>query len=187
MRNLLIIFATANVLSFAWSVFGVFKKYPEKDSIRYYVVVLLSLITYFFTLFALIDSKLNNLYLQVVGLILLIFSLLLFWLSVRANYKSKLTLIFSLDQPQHLVTSGPYNWIRHPFYLSYFCCYFGAWIASLNAFLFVCFLGILLIYLNAISHEENKFLNSPLSVKYQAYMKKTGKLFPKFLNKNSPQ
>src|ERR1700746_1974891 len=50
----------------------------------------------------------------------------LFFAALRANRKRPLSVVFTADDPLHIVQSGPYRHIRHPFYAAY-C---GTWVAG---------------------------------------------------------
>ena len=53
-----------------------------------------------------------------VGMLLLSIEVALFWWAVNTTRSRRLTLAFSEDQPTFLHESGPYAWLRHPFYVS---------------------------------------------------------------------
>lgn len=180
MQNILLVLAILNIVSFAWSVIGVFKKVSERKSVDYFIMVLLSLTTYFFVIYGVYNKITDNVYLQILSIILMLFSFYLFWFTAKTTRNSKLSLVFSQDEPVFLITNGPYSLIRNPFYLSYLVCYFAAFIVSYNLFLLICFVFIYLIYMRAIIDEEKKFLNSPLAEKYQKFMETRGRFFPKF-------
>src|SRR5262245_51715808 len=63
---------------------------------------------------------------RLVGAIsLYVAALLLFWWTWSTNRGRPLTAVFSPDRPGHLVTSGPYRLVRHPFYCSYLLMWFA--------------------------------------------------------------
>lgn len=78
-----------------------------------------------------------------------------------------------------LVTSGPYQRIRHPMYTVHIV-YFLTWVLVSDNLLFLInyVLTILLILLR-IPKEEQMLLNQ-FGDKYRAYMKRTGRLLPRF-------
>lgn len=106
-------------------------------------------------------------------------SFLVFWSTVRANRQAPLTLAYTEDEPQHLVTRGPYRWVRHPFYTSYTLAWIAGCLASsfwpLGATVVVMFA----LYYRAATHEELKFERSPLADEYARYVQRTGRFFPR--------
>ena len=105
-------------------------------------------------------------------------SLILFWAAVAANRARPLTWAFEPNQPDHLVSTGPYRWIRHPFYLSYTLCWLGPPIATGKPWLLIPVFVMLLLYWRAASAEEANFLSSPLAPAYREYQSRTGRFLP---------
>lgn len=106
-------------------------------------------------------------------------SLVLFWWCVRVNRARPLSLAFSTDQPQHLVTQGPYTVIRHPFYLSYGLCWIAGMLASGCWALSATVALMAWIYHRAALKEEAKFAASPLADAYARYAGATGRYLPR--------
>ncbi len=77
-----------------------------------------------------------------------------------------------------LVTSGPYRWVRHPFYDSLALCVLANSLATANWFIF--FSGVLLILLIVVRtrREEEKLL-ARFDDAYRAYVERTGRFLPK--------
>jgi len=102
----------------------------------------------------------------------------LFWWSVRTTRDRPLSWAFSWGQPDHLVVTGPYRLVRHPFYSSYLC----AWVAGVltTAFfpLVVCVVLMAFLYLRASECEERKFLETSFKDEYADYKAKTAKFVP---------
>ncbi len=116
--------------------------------------------------------------------VLLIFTAL-FWWAVRTTRQRRLTLAFSKDQPAFIHTSGPYSWIRHPFYSSYLLFWIGTAIAAADVLFWVIPLTMAAIYWRAIRIEEAKFSASPVSSEYRAYKARTGMLLPVRLSRHN--
>lgn len=114
----------------------------------------------------------------VAALLLYAVSLGMFWWCVRINRTQPLSLAFSTDQPGHIVTSGPYAWVRHPFYLSYLLCWIAGVLATGQWVLLatVAFMGW--IYWRAAVKEEAKFAASPLAEAYRGYAARAGRFVP---------
>lgn len=78
-----------------------------------------------------------------------------------------------------VVTNGPYHWVRHPMYVSFITIAIGTGLALANWFLALT--GILLMVVVMIWRtpiEEKKLLERH-GKKYQEYLDKTGRFFPK--------
>lgn len=106
-------------------------------------------------------------------------SLALFWMSVSENRRRPLSLAYSLDSPAHLVTTGPYRWVRHPFYTSYLLAWTAGCVASGQMLLVVTVLVMMVLYWRAAALEEHKFDDSPLAHEYAAYRNATGRFLPR--------
>ena len=105
-------------------------------------------------------------------------ALVVFWWCVGVNRARPCSLAFSGDAPGHIVTSGPYALVRHPFYSSYDLC----WVAGLLATGWWPLAGTVVvmqvIYHRAALAEEAKFAASPLGREYAHYAARTGRFLP---------
>lgn len=113
------------------------------------------------------------------GLVALVGSLFLFeWArqSVRGKFFSY---IYSRDTPQFIWTSGPYAYIRNPFYASYMLSYIGAAMMFPGIAAFVVVAVMIAYFALAARHEERKFQSSPLAAEYEAYRRRTGRFIPR--------
>lgn len=115
---------------------------------------------------------------QGAGLGLYLLALALFWWTVAANRSKPLSLAYSHDLPEHLVTHGPYAWIRHPFYASYTLAWLAGPVATGAWWLFPFVTLMIGLYWRAATQEEAKFLASPFTEAYQRYRARTGMLIP---------
>jgi protein-S-isoprenylcysteine O-methyltransferase Ste14 len=77
-----------------------------------------------------------------------------------------LSLAFEPDEPQHLVTEGPYRWVRHPFYSAYLLSYVAGLVMSGDGRLFAVLAMMAAIYGFAARREEMKFGRSALALEY---------------------
>jgi protein-S-isoprenylcysteine O-methyltransferase Ste14 len=82
------------------------------------------------------------------------------------------------DHPTHLVMRGPYQRVRHPFYLAFLIALMACVLVvphplTIGAFVFACF------QLNrTAAAEERLFLRSELGVAYHVYRRTTGRFLP---------
>jgi protein-S-isoprenylcysteine O-methyltransferase Ste14 len=113
------------------------------------------------------------------GLALQLASLALFWWAILASRAARLRLAFDTEHPHSLVETGPYRFVRHPFYVSYLVFWYG-WSLAIWSFWALPFVALItIIYYHAARGEESKFENSPLAPHYTAYRSKTGFFFPR--------
>jgi protein-S-isoprenylcysteine O-methyltransferase Ste14 len=78
-----------------------------------------------------------------------------------------------------LVTTGPYRWVRHPFYVAGALAVLATSLVTANWFLFVT--GSLVIVLLAIrTRKEEERLVERFGEAYRAYMRRTGRFFPRW-------
>jgi protein-S-isoprenylcysteine O-methyltransferase Ste14 len=83
------------------------------------------------------------------------------------------------EVPAAVCRSGPYKFLRHPFYLSYVIAFLGV-VAAFPSLATgcVCLLNIGLFLYMAFD-DEHVLLLSPLAAEYQAYRLRTGMLLPR--------
>ena len=77
-----------------------------------------------------------------------------------------------------LVTSGPYRWIRHPFYDSVALCILANSLVAANWFLFLSGSVLLVLIIIRTRTEEEKLL-ARFGDSYRAYTDRTGRFLPR--------
>jgi protein-S-isoprenylcysteine O-methyltransferase Ste14 len=83
-----------------------------------------------------------------------------------------------LREGHHLVTSGPYTRVRHPLYTAMFGFTISLALVAAN-WIFVAFGALMIVGIYVrVPHEEQMML-AEFGEEYQAYMQRTGRLFPK--------
>jgi len=102
----------------------------------------------------------------------------LFLWGLRTVRQHRLTAAFSDDVPQELITTGPFRFVRNPFYLSYLLAYCHAVCASQSWLAAIPLAIMAAIYATAARFEERKFLRSELAGAYQKYARRTGRFLP---------
>ena len=112
------------------------------------------------------------------ALLIYALSLALFWWAIDTNRTRPLSFAFSDDAPRHLVSSGPYRWVRHPFYSAYLLAWAGSAVATLQPLMLVPLAPMTAIYIAAAKIEERKFETSVLATAYACYRTRTGMFLP---------
>lgn len=116
---------------------------------------------------------------KLAGFALEIASLMLFWWAITASRAAKLRFAFDADNPDSLVTEGPYWYVRHPFYTSYAIFWVGWGVATCSIWAVVPVAGLIAIYMVAALGEERKFSTTTLAGSYDAYRRRTGFFWPR--------
>jgi len=93
--------------------------------------------------------------------------------------RKQLTAAFSPDVPTSLVTSGPYRYIRHPFYLAYLLGHAIPLVSTGSIWAVPGIVVMATIYAQAAIHEERKFLTSRLARAWRLYSERTGRFLPR--------
>jgi protein-S-isoprenylcysteine O-methyltransferase Ste14 len=104
----------------------------------------------------------------------------LFVSAIMATRAQRLTLAFSDDKPTFLARSGPYKWIRHPFYASYILFWWSGALVVQSIWCAITAFVLTGIYVIAAMNEERKFKRSDLAADYAAYRVTAGLMWPKF-------
>ena len=85
-----------------------------------------------------------------------------------------------------LVTTGPYRWVRHPFYVSFALAILANSLVTANWFIFATgAAAFLLIVIRTKKEEEN--LIERFGDEYRRYIKATGRFWPRFSGSASKQ
>lgn len=163
--------------SFAWSIARFFEKPAEKKKGMTAISACGSLFILIHALGLLFYRNANN-SVEGLGSLLYCAALALFWGAVRANRQKPLTLAYSEDRPEHLVTGGPYQYVRHPFYTAYTLAWLAGVLASGRPALLLTAAVMFFLYYRAALLEEKKFAASPLAESYEQYKAATGRFFP---------
>lgn len=115
---------------------------------------------------------------RIIGAIITISGIALFAWSHHALGQNW-TAIPALSPDHQLTVNGPFHFVRHPMYSSFFIIGVGFSILSANWIVAIAYLGsVFLMYRTRITEEE-KMLVERFGDGYIQYMQKTGRLFPK--------
>jgi len=158
---------------------GVFKDKP-KTYLQTLPLILsiISLVVLIISIFQVgtLQYKSENQTFRVIGLIFyLIFSWIQIWATkvLGDNYSQDI----AIKKDHHLVTNGPFKFIRHPQYLSQFLMDIGGAVATLSMVLAPLAL-IQLPFLFMRASIEDKLLEKHFGESFRSFKKKTGMIFP---------
>lgn len=164
------------VSQYSWSLRGHFssKALPGGTIVISIVVVIITL-AFLYLQWALVQPPVATL----IGLPVQLGGLALFWAAIVASREAHLRLAFDPEEPDSLVTNGPYKYLRHPFYTSYLIFWTGWAVAVWPAWTLEFLAVIFAIYTHAARGEEREFSNSPLAGQYEEYRRRTGFFLPR--------
>ena len=100
---------------------------------------------------------------------------LFWWTIVTAKH---LGYAFS-DNVGKIITSGPYAWIRHPFYLSYIFVWLTSTLLFNSLYLWITLTYLVAFYFTSAKSEEKVILKSDYSREYQEYSQNVGMFLPR--------
>ena len=120
-----------------------------------------------------------NIWLVAVAWVDSLAALLLFEWARRTVRGQFFSYIFSADTPTFLCTSGPFAYIRNPFYTSYLMTMAALVIVRPNLFRGLVVLGMAGYFVAAAVFEERKFARSAMAKDYEVYRQRTGRFIPK--------
>lgn len=115
----------------------------------------------------------------VAALAIFVASLALFLWAVKTTRLKRLRLAFDPEPPGFVAQTGPYRYIRHPFYASYVLFWLGCTVATLHPLMLIFLAAFGAINLTAAYREERVFEMSPFAAEYMNYRKTAGLLWPK--------
>jgi protein-S-isoprenylcysteine O-methyltransferase Ste14 len=101
---------------------------------------------------------------------------LLFW--IHHHLGSFWSSDLEVQEEHHLVTSGLYQWIRHPMYTALLLFYAGTSLTSANWLVLIPNFASIMIMLSRIEKEEEMLLKK-FGQEYLEYKDRTGTLLPK--------
>ncbi len=102
----------------------------------------------------------------------------LFFVWTLHNLGRNLTDTVVIRREHRLVTTGPYRWVRHPFYLSFALCAIGFALATANP-LFLVNGSIVFGFLVARTRIEEDRLIQRFGDDYRDYMSRVGRFWPR--------
>jgi protein-S-isoprenylcysteine O-methyltransferase Ste14 len=116
-----------------------------------------------------------------VGVVLYTLAVAIFLSAMDAARETRLQRAF-VDHPlpDRLITTGPYRWVRHPFYVGYVVGALAPPVAIGGIWMSVVSVLMIAIVIVAAFREERVWLSSPRADAYREYQKRTGMFLPRF-------
>lgn len=164
--------------SFWYSSLKIFSNNPSVQKNHRILFKILVTLTWWISLYEILAVPRINF--AALGLTLVIAALWLFWQSARHIREAQFAVIFDSQKPHLHISSGPYRWIRHPFYASYIYVYLSLIITTTSWLLDLLCVTVIAYYWFAARQEEKKFINSDFETQYKNYKNSAGMFFPKF-------
>lgn len=108
-------------------------------------------------------------------------ALLLFWVHYTLGRNFAAPGVIQLRQT--LITAGPYQWVRHPMYTTFFVISLSTALITANGLIAVLclFFGVLLP--SIVKHEEQTLMEK-FGDEYRDYMQRTGRFLPRWRAKD---
>ena len=166
--------------SFTWAIFTLFKRRNEAALTLMHAVSVFGSFFFVAQVVALLLAQADaDRMVFMVGLLLYMASLALFWWAVPFARNAAFGTAFAGVIPAHVVREGPYRFIRHPFYASYLLFWIAGVLVSQNWWLLLSAVVMGALYATAIRQEEHELLGGSFSSQYKEYMERTGCLLPR--------
>jgi protein-S-isoprenylcysteine O-methyltransferase Ste14 len=157
--------------SFAWSLRGHFASSGRiPNGMR--LLSLLSLAAYVHFLASLTAGPGEATLWTALGLLGVSASVGLFWWSVATTREHRPFLAYTDADPDTIYCSGPYAFVRHPFYVSYIIFWIGTALVA-GGLQWVPAIALASWYMWIAQREERRLRSSALSAAYASYQKRT--------------
>ena len=181
MHAVTLVLGSACFLSFVWGIFAHFRR-AGPVAVSMHATSVLSFFGFLWFIYRDTAAVLNHedraLWADIVAVLSFVLAFTVFWWAVAATRNRRLTLAFTPDRPAFLHTSGPYAYVRHPFYSAYLTFWVGTAVAGGGLYSWPVPIVMAGLYIAAARSEEKKFVGSSLSPTYEVYRQRTGMLFP---------
>jgi protein-S-isoprenylcysteine O-methyltransferase Ste14 len=161
---------------FTWGVRGHF--FGDKTPAAMQIILVLSLFGIAVFLFAIWRTSVPG-WRSAAGFCLHLPAIALFGWAVLVTRQNRPAMAFAGDLPVEVFRSGPYAYIRHPFYTSYLLFWLGCAVAAWSLIMLSIFIALAAVYTVAARGEERDFSRSALRDEYAMHRKDTGFFWPK--------
>lgn len=176
MSLVFILVASANFVAFAWAVRFHFRS--VRMPIGMIFLSISSLLNFGVSITHVVLYKPEPVSL-VFAFVLLMLSAALFIWAVWSSRTASLYLAFDTVEPPALLDTGPYRFLRHPFYLSYSLFWAACAIVTSYLPIVLSSMALLSTYVLLAKREERSLLASSFGDGYRAYQARTGFMLPR--------
>lgn len=118
------------------------------------------------------------LWLRLVGVAVAIGCLVLLGLTHHA-LDGYFSMTLTIRRDHHLVTQGPYRWVRHPMYVAYFFFFFAQFLVTRNWVIGTSGMAVILTLMTARLRKEESILGEYFKKDYDDYASSTPRFFPR--------
>lgn len=161
-------------ISWGYGGLFVFRTVSAKDGvIKFFVSVVIYL---------LVMCSVFEIYRQVQGFIicsltigLVLSSLTLFWWAIKENPNRSLEFALTSTKEKSVISSGPFKYVRHPFYCAYMITWLSYALYAQTTISFVISFSMVLLFIYAAWSEEREF---SFNEQYQEYKSQVGMFIP---------
>ena len=143
-------------------------------------LVVLSVVVWAGAMIHLVRAGIPTLSRLAFSLTLLALSALLFAVTRSTTPAKILPAAFSEGGPAQIVETGPYRFVRHPFYVSYMLYWTALALAAPHPLVVAGVVVIIGSYVLLGHGEEQRLLAGPLGAEYRRYFDATGRFLPRF-------
>jgi len=167
------------VLSLLWGRFSFFKVNsgaPRLTVFLYDCAVTIQIITTLYFVISVTNIAFLFIYFSI---FLYIIALIIFWWAI-VTAKS-LDFAFS-NKVGNIITTGPFRFFRHPFYVSYILVWLSSTLLFKSPILWITLLYLIAFYILSARKEEKVILQSEYSTEYEKYTKNVGMFLPRIKN-----
>jgi protein-S-isoprenylcysteine O-methyltransferase Ste14 len=179
-KYFLILLQVVLFYGFIWSALKFFVRKSQKHHIGQLAIKVVGGIQIFVVLGLTIFENTSFEQILISTALFLLSTFYFYWtLKLAINNRDHFNFAFSESNPKVLFNSGPYRYIRHPFYFSYIIAWIGSIvITNFNLFVIVASLILIVCYFTAAIQEEREFLLSDKSGEYLEYISKSWRFLP---------
>ena len=166
------------LLSFSWGLRWHFKSAGQRMPRKMRVLSQISLASYL-SYIGLIIYRHRSRRLNLLPFAAFVGSLSLFWWTVKVTRQRRLLVAHTNIDPDSIHSSGPYAYVRHPFYVAYII----FWVTTAldaGTWQWIPAIGLTIWYMLTARKEERRFGSTGLRLAYEAYRQRTGMLIPKW-------
>ena len=174
---LLVLAYTIVILALIWARFSFFNVQPGKarlSTLLYDPIVLIHIGCTFYYIFD--YSHAQKLWAAAFACTAYMGGLLLFLWAI--NTAKRLNFAFG-DFSGKIICSGPYRFMRHPFYTSYSLVWTASTLLFNSPVLWITLIYLIAFYLSSAMSEEKAILSSEMAGEYESYCKDTNMFIPR--------